>query len=108
MDIDENMILVYFNQYPLSIPPTNHSINSTVNITLNDDLEELADVHFYRAILAFLLTILLYFCLVCRVWKEEAAEGKPEVIEKSIVRKVSIFPCIDASILMITALLNIL
>lgn len=93
MNIDDNiLLLMHFNPYPLPTQPTNHSIHSAINNnTLNANLDQdLANVHFVRAILAFLCTILLYFCLVCHVWKEEVAGGKPEVIAKSLVRKVRI------------------
>lgn len=104
MEIDDNMILIYFNQQsPHSMPtakslyfrqdlphsmPTNHTINNTV--IGNGDSDMLPEIPIYRAVLAFLLTILLYFFLVCHAWKEEVLEGKPEVIERSLVRKVSI------------------
>jgi hypothetical protein len=104
MEIDDNMILVYLNQQsppslltaksfyfrqqsPYSIP-TNQTINNTV--IGNGDSDMLPEIPIYRAVLAFLLTILLYFFLVCHAWKEEVSEGKPEVIERSLVRKVSL------------------
>ena len=85
IEMDDNMILIYFNEPPLQAATTNQTLNNTGNGV--DD--ELTEIHYYRAILAFLLAILLYFCLVCRVWKEDVAGGKPEVIDKSLVKKVS-------------------
>ena len=94
MDMDDNMILIYFNEQPLhTIPTSNHTINETlVNGTL---IEDITEIHLYRAVLAFLLVILLYFCLVCHVWKEETAEAKPNVIDKSLVKKVRALMFID-------------
>jgi hypothetical protein len=82
MDMDDNMILIYFNQQP---QPSQHAINGTISA---DDVA--SEIHYYRAILAFLLVIIIYFCLVCHVWKEEVAEGKPAVINRSLVTKVSL------------------
>ena len=82
MDYDDNMILVYF----LRAPPWNETINHTLS-TASDDASP--EIHYYRAILAFLVCIMLYFCLVCHAWKDESPDAKPAVIDKSLVRKVS-------------------
>ena len=77
---DDNMIYVYFYR-----PAT--SINATINSTLGDEAEVSPEIHYYRAVLAFLVSILLYFCLVCHAWKNDTTEAKPADIDKSLVRK---------------------
>jgi hypothetical protein len=85
MDMDDNMILIYkVLPYNLQSQPSHHAINGT----LSSDVIA-SEIHYYRALLAFLLVILIYFILVCHIWKEEVAEGKPEVINRSLVTKVS-------------------
>jgi hypothetical protein len=85
MDMDDNMILIYkVLPYNLQSQPSHHAINGT----LSSDVIA-SEIHYYRALLVFLLVILIYFFLVCHIWKEEVAEGKPEVINRSLVTKVS-------------------
>lgn len=81
MDIE----LIYFNQQPIHTLPTNRTANSTLNA---EDVTH--EIYLYRAVMGFLLVILLYFCLVCHVWREETVETKPEVIDRSLVKKVSV------------------
>eukprot|EP00804_Cyclotella_cryptica_P000362 CCRYP_008685-RB/>CCRYP_008685-RB protein AED:0.07 eAED:0.07 QI:1256/1/1/1/0/0/4/117/311 len=79
---DDNMIFIFSYQSPPGMY-TNETINNTASST--SDLSP--EVHFYRAIMAFLVSIILYFCLVCHAWKDDITEVKPAVVNRSIVRK---------------------
>jgi len=68
-------------------PPRLH-VNETIHNTTGSTSDLSPEVHYYRAILAFLVSIILYFCLVCHAWKGEITEVKPAVVHRSIVRKV--------------------
>ena len=84
MDSDITLLL-YVNRQPLhNMQPSNQTINST----LEEATELLPEVHIYQAIVAFLLVILVYFCLLYQAWAEHV-EGNPEDINRSLVRKVS-------------------
>jgi hypothetical protein len=93
MDADDNMVLIYnYNLNEKALPYNQHSRPShQINDTPSSDFT-ISDIHYYRAILVFLLVILIYLCLalVCHQRKEEeVAEAKPEVINRSLAIKVS-------------------
>ena len=88
--MDSDTLLLYVGTLYVDRIPLHNALssNQTINSTLDEATELLPEVHVYQAIVAFLLVILVYFCVLYQAWTEHF-EGKPEDINRSLVRKVS-------------------